>query len=79
MLSRDYEDTQSSLTMFDRFLINACRCLDSENPPEHYTEDDPPIQSVQALANRLDLKSQPNLITLAILLMTNQSNEDFDE
>jgi hypothetical protein len=37
MLTRDYEDTQSSLTMYDRFLNNACRCLGSFEAPEFYT------------------------------------------
>jgi len=43
MLSRDYEDTQSSLTMYDRFVSNACKCLDNVDPPNYYTELDPPI------------------------------------
>ena len=72
MLSRDYEDTQSSLTMYDRFLSNGCKNLDNFDPPISYTEHDPPIQSVQTLADRLKFEAQPNLITLALVLMTNQ-------
>ena len=37
MLSRDYEDTQSSLTMYDRFLSNSCKSLDNLDPPISYT------------------------------------------
>jgi len=72
MLSRDYEDTQSSLTMYDRFVSNSCKCLDNLDPPSYYNEMDPPIQSVQVLADRLKLEPQPNLVTLALVLMTNQ-------
>jgi|JI6StandDraft_1071083.scaffolds.fasta_scaffold06366_10 hypothetical protein len=79
MLSRDYEDTQSSLTMYDRFLTNACKSLEGQEPPSYYTELDPPIQSVQTLADRLKLLPQPNLITLALVLMTNQEVESFDD
>lgn len=72
MISRDYEDTQSSLTMYERFLRVACKLLDSRDPPNHYTEHDPPIQVVQALTDKLKQEVQPTLITLALVLMTNQ-------
>lgn len=37
MLTKDYEDTLSSLTMYERFIINTLTTFSNINAPEHYS------------------------------------------
>jgi hypothetical protein len=79
MFNCDYDNTQSGTLMYDRFVKNACRCFASLEAPEFYTEQDPPILSIQDLEERLNLKQQPNMVTLAILIMINHLVYNFSD
>lgn len=57
--------------MYDLYVDNAVEILRTLDKPDFYSELDPPIPPVQALANEMDLQSQPNIITLSLMLLKN--------
>lgn len=75
MIWKDYPDAHSSETMYDHYVSNTVDLLGTLEKPDFYSEIDPPIAPVQQLASELNLQSQPNIITFAVLLLKNRDDD----